>query len=137
MLQASALSRLARAARNRRDLNIICFTGYSHEQLKKAPPDPGVHDLLGQVDVLIDGPYIARLNDNRGLRGSANQRIHHLTGRLTHENLDSQLRKAEIHLLDGQAMLIGVPPAHLSEAFHQAVDRANQMQWELLHYERI
>lgn len=137
MLQASGLARLARAVRRRRELDIICFTGYSRAQLENAPPDQGVRELLDQVDVLIDGPYIARLNDNHGLRGSANQKIFHLTDRLAGMELDTQSRRAEIYLLEGQAMLVGVPPIHLSEAFNQAVDQANQMQWELLRYERI
>ena len=59
---------------------------------------PGIADLLDQVDVLIDGPYIERMNDNRGLRGSRNQKIHHLTERLTEYNLEDQNRQAEIHL---------------------------------------
>lgn len=137
MLQASGLARLARLARQKRDLNIICFTGFQKSTLENSPPGPGVADLLDQTDVLIDGPYIARLNDNRGLRGSSNQRIHYLTDRLAGIELDDIARRVEIKLSDGQALLVGVPPARLNDAFNQAIDRVNQMQSELLNYERV
>jgi anaerobic ribonucleoside-triphosphate reductase activating protein len=137
MLQADGLARLARLARSRRDLDIICFTGFPRSQLEKTPPGPGVKELLDQLDVLIDGPYVARLNDNYGLRGSTNQKIHFLTRRLSQFDFETQPRKAEIHLLDGQALLVGVPPIRLNEAFQHAIDHANLLKWELLRYERI
>lgn len=124
--QASSLARVARLARARRNLDIICFTGFLRAQLENNAPYPGARELLDQVDVLIDGPYIARLNDNLGLRGSSNQRIHYLTGRLTAFDLGQSPRKAEIHLTDGEAMLVGVPPHRLEVAFHQAVNQIQQ-----------
>jgi anaerobic ribonucleoside-triphosphate reductase activating protein len=86
---------------------------------------------------LIDGPYIAGLNNNLGLRGSRNQKIHYLTDRLAGIDLEGQARKAEVVLTDGQAMMIGVPPHHLGEAFNQAVNLAASQGWELLRYERV
>lgn len=133
MLQAAGLAILARLARARREINIICFTGYQRAVLENTPPVPGVGDLLEQIDVLIDGPYIQRLNDNRGLRGSSNQRIHHLTNRLSAFDLDSCQRQAEIQIRAGQAMLIGVPPAGMGAAFHSALDLAGQRNFDLLH----
>jgi anaerobic ribonucleoside-triphosphate reductase activating protein len=121
MLQAAALAQLVRAVRAARDLNIIVFTGFRYEQLHQAPPGPGVADFLAQVDVLIDGPYIQRLNNNLGLRGSANQRILHLTDRLNWFDFEQRPRQAELHFLDGQAMLVGVPPVRLKGAFEQAI----------------
>ena len=105
--------------------------------LESTPPFPGVTELLDQVDVLIDGPYIARMNDNVGLRGSKNQKIHYLTDRLRNYDLENQPRTAEVHLLHGQAMMVGVPPTRLGEAFNQAVDQAQKMEMELLRYERV
>jgi anaerobic ribonucleoside-triphosphate reductase activating protein len=128
MLQAPALALLARLARKKRDLSIICFTGFPRHSLQTTPPYPGIDDLLEQVDVLIDGAYIARLNDNLGLRGSSNQRIHYLTERLSAFDLDGSPRKAEIQIQDGHALMVGVPPAGLEKIFHQSIDRANQLQ---------
>ena len=137
MLQAAGLARAARLARSRRELDIICFTGFQRAHLENIPPGPGVADLMEQIDVLIDGPYISRLNNNRGLRGSENQRVHYLTDRLKDSNLENQPRKAEVLVTDGQALLVGVPPRHLGDAFNQAVDRAANLKWELLRYEQV
>ncbi len=137
VVQAAGLAHLARLARKRREINIICFTGFQRAFLESTPPFPGVTELLDQVDVLIDGPYIARMNDNVGLRGSKNQKIHYLTDRLRNFDLENQPRTAEVHLLHGQAMIVGVPPTRLGEAFNQAVDQAQKMERELLRYERV
>lgn len=137
MLQAAGLAQLLRVIKAERDLDVICFTGFILENLLKTPPGPGVEMLLGQVDVLIDGPYIQKLNDNTGLRGSRNQRIHHLTDRLSGFDFQNVPRKAEVHVNDGQVQLVGVPPRQLPEYFQQAVNQVNQQGWELLHHERI
>lgn len=123
MLQAAGLTRLARAARAQRDVNIICFTGYQRSALESSPPGPGVKDLLDQVDVLIDGPYINRLNDNRGLRGSRNQRVHHLTDRLRQYDLETQPRRVEVRVQPGQVLMVGVPPLKFGETFNRALDQ--------------
>lgn len=137
MLQASGLARLAYLARERRDVDIICFSGYQRAYLETTPPFPGVADLLSQVDVLIDGPYIARMNDNRGMRGSKNQHIHYLTDRLRDVDFDTQPRRAEVRVMDGQAVMIGVPPTNLGAAFNRAVDQARTHSNDLVRYERI
>ena len=92
MLQAEGLTAVARLARQKRDVNIICFTGYRLESLVQEPPTKWVYPLLEQVDVLVDGPYIHSQNDGLGLRGSRNQRIIHLTSRLRHYHLENWAR---------------------------------------------
>ena len=77
--------------------------------------------LLRQVDLLIDGPFIQRLNDDRGLRGSSNQSFIHLSPRLAHLDFASLPRKVEVHLLDGEAFLVGIPPAPFLSAWEQAL----------------
>ena len=108
--QAAGLAELIYKARKKRDLSLICFTGYRLEDLKALQTSPGVSDLLTQIDVLIDGPYEKDLNDNRGLRGSSNQTIHHLTDRLRFFDFESQPRNAEIYIRDGEMLFVGVPP---------------------------
>ncbi|MEV6956458.1 4Fe-4S single cluster domain-containing protein [Streptomyces sp. NPDC051183] len=124
MRQAAGLAEVARLARLARDVSVICFTGYRLEQLRRRPPNPGVAELLAAVDVLIDGRYVAALDDGRGLRGSSNQRVHHLTRRLTECGYDfaHRPRTAEIAVSGPEAMLIGVPPPGLLAAFDNAVD---------------
>lgn len=137
MLQAVGLARLVWFLRQKRDLDVICFSGFLLDQLMQSPPGPGVSDLLAQVDVLIDGPYIARRNDNTGLRGSSNQRIHYFTDRLVDFSLETWQRKGEVHLTDGEAMLVGVPPHGLGEAFQQAMNRVQRLEKGMMGYERL
>ncbi|MBE6765867.1 MAG: anaerobic ribonucleoside-triphosphate reductase activating protein [Ruminococcaceae bacterium] len=55
--------------------DVVCFTGFTLEQLQKMD-DPHVHELLGLVDILIDGPYVEAERDlTLKFRGSANQRV--------------------------------------------------------------
>jgi len=121
MSQAVGLAQVIRAARQQRDLTLICFTGYRLAELR-ARPGAGVTDLLGQTDVLIDGRYVAARNDGRGLRGSTNQRIHYLTGRLADAAADlaDGPRRSEIRLRSRSALLVGVPGPGVSAAFDLA-----------------
>jgi anaerobic ribonucleoside-triphosphate reductase activating protein len=122
MSQAAGLAQVISVARHQRDLTLICFTGYRLAELRARPPGPGVTDLLAQTDVLIDGRYVAAYNDGRGLRGSTNQRIHFLTGRLAdaEADLSDGPRRAEIRLRDRSALLVGVPGPGVSAAFDLA-----------------
>jgi len=55
--------------------NVVCYTGYTLEQLLKMD-DPSVGELLRQIDILVDGPYIEQQRDlTLQFRGSANQRL--------------------------------------------------------------
>ncbi len=122
MLQAQALSELfARLAGV--DCSIICYTGFTLEQLQ-AKSDPAIARVLSQIDVLIDGLYISELNDNQGWRGSANQQVHFLTPRLLPEagTFSTRRRDVEIHLKNDSALMVGVPPRHFSDTFKQVID---------------
>lgn len=108
-MQADALVRLARAARRRRNLSLIVFTGYRFEDLLNNPPEKGTLDLLDHVDVLIDGPYIPGQNNGVGLRGSSNQRIHYLSRRLVSYDFEFQPRRLEVIVQDGSLLIAGIP----------------------------
>ncbi|MET9037707.1 4Fe-4S single cluster domain-containing protein [Streptomyces mirabilis] len=125
MQQAAGLAALVRQAREIRDVSVICFTGHRLERLLARRPSEGVPDLLAVVDVLIDGLYVAGLNDGRGLRGSTNQRIHHLTRRLAVSGYDfaHRARDAEIAVNGPETLLIGVAPRGFPAVFDTAVDR--------------
>ena len=119
MAQAVGLAAVIETARRQRDLTLICFTGYRLSDLRDRHPGPGVTELLAQTDVLIDGRYVAGSNDGRGLRGSSNQQVHMLTGRLADAaaGLAGGPRRAEIRLRDRSALLVGVPDRAMAEAF--------------------
>jgi anaerobic ribonucleoside-triphosphate reductase activating protein len=120
MEQAAGLASLIRLIRKHKELSLICFTGYRYEHLVRNPPNAGVLDLLSEVDVLIDGPYIQTMNDSIGLRGSANQRIIHLTPRLHGPDLGSQNRSIEVRITDGELAFIGIPTPEMKTAMDHA-----------------
>ncbi|TDV40971.1 4Fe-4S single cluster domain-containing protein [Actinophytocola oryzae] len=109
MAQATGLAATVRAARARRELDVICFTGFTLDRLRA---DPAAHELLAELDVLIDGQYVRDRDDGLGLRGSDNQVVHHLTGRLADTGFDFETgpRTADLVLTDQRLTLIGVPP---------------------------
>jgi anaerobic ribonucleoside-triphosphate reductase activating protein len=78
--QAAALLPFARGARER-GLSVVAFSGYRIEELRLDRP-PGSRQLLDEVDLLVDGPYVsARPESRRRWAGSDDQRFHFLTGR--------------------------------------------------------
>jgi anaerobic ribonucleoside-triphosphate reductase activating protein len=121
MEQAAGLASVAQLARRKKKISIICFTGYRYERLVYHPPNPGVRDLLNELDVLIDGPYIREKNDSKGLRGSSNQRVIHLTSNLKHIDLESQKRRVELSIKDGEFSIVGIPTPSLNLAIAQAM----------------
>ena len=80
MLQARGLAHVARGCQEM-GLSVIVFTGYTLDELKRAPL-PGTPELLANTDLLLDGPYDSDLPETeRNWVGSANQQIHFLTDR--------------------------------------------------------
>ena len=75
--QAPALADLARQVKSR-GLNVMSFTGFTLEQLQSEYTPAGSQDLLSQLDILIDGPYIQSLaiNSPESPVSSSNQRVH-------------------------------------------------------------
>jgi anaerobic ribonucleoside-triphosphate reductase activating protein len=110
LLQAPALALMLAQVRERRpDMDVILFTGYLMEDLQSVQAKA----LLNYIDLLIDGEYYDELNDNRGLRGSSNQRLHFVTDRLLpwKDELLHSPRNREMHLLgDHDLLTIGIAP---------------------------
>ncbi|MBQ9644959.1 MAG: anaerobic ribonucleoside-triphosphate reductase activating protein [Prevotella sp.] len=72
MYQCDGFAELARAIHRETNKDIWCFTGFTYEQLITRAQ----RELLYELDVLVDGPYVERLRDTDLLfRGSSNQRI--------------------------------------------------------------
>ena len=72
MYQAAGFAELAQAIHERTNKDIWCFTGFTYESLI----NDDQRELLENIDVLVDGPFIQRLHDPDLLfRGSSNQRL--------------------------------------------------------------
>jgi anaerobic ribonucleoside-triphosphate reductase activating protein len=137
MLQAAGLSEFLRLGRLIRDLTVVCFTGFEIEELQAKTSLPGVAEFLDKIDVLIDGKYISSMNDGIGLRGSTNQRIHRLTGRLAEIDFENMPRRIELRVKDRTAIMVGVPPSGFVHAFDQAVSQASQEVMGKLNAEKV
>lgn len=111
--QANPLAALAERVRAD-GLSVMVFSGFTRAQLE----DPGHLDhagrlaLLGQTDLLVDGPYLRELHtESRRWIGSTNQEVHFLTDRYTHlrEEWDPSRNTIEIRLKDGAITINGFP----------------------------
>ena len=72
MYQAAGFAELAREIHRRTNKDIWCYTGFTFETLIT----PDQRELLSELDILVDGPFVEALRDPDLLfRGSSNQRI--------------------------------------------------------------
>lgn len=72
MYQATGFLELAREIHKCTNKDIWCYTGFTFESLINLEQ----RELLEQIDVLVDGPFIEKLRDTDLLfRGSSNQRL--------------------------------------------------------------
>jgi len=112
MAQAAALASLARMV-HAEGMNVVTFTGYDGPLLVYVPSDDPMRDLLDETDLLITGPYLQEeCLEGSDMRGSGNQEIVYLTGRIgLPERISTQ---AEI-IVDpsGQIFLTGYPDEEL------------------------
>lgn len=75
--QAEGLFALVRALRKRNCPHIVCYSGYTLEHLReKSIEKSSIAEILGEIDILIDGAYIESFAGEAGLwTGSGNQRV--------------------------------------------------------------
>ena len=73
--QAEGFAELARRIKAETTKTVWCYTGYTLEALVQEH-DHWKMDLLRNIDVLVDGPFVEQLRDEQlRFRGSSNQRI--------------------------------------------------------------
>ena len=75
--QPAALHALVGALRLRGCHHILCYSGYTYDALRhRSKFEPAVGAVLDEIDMLIDGPYVARLAEGAGpWTGSSNQHV--------------------------------------------------------------
>jgi anaerobic ribonucleoside-triphosphate reductase activating protein len=106
--QASALAELARKVKAK-GLNVMSFTGFTLEQLKSKSGPPGAAELLAELDILIDGPFVESLaiNSPNSPVSSSNQRVN-----IFNPDFENKISWAsdqiEVHILkDGSRIVTG------------------------------
>ena len=106
--QASALAEVARRVKAQ-GLNVMSFTGFTVEQLRAQSAPPGAGDLLAQLDILVDGPYVESMaiNDPTSPVSSKNQRVHVFNPALS-DRITWASDQMEVHVLkDGSRIFTG------------------------------
>ena len=106
--QAPGLASLARKVKAS-GLNVMAFTGFTLEKLQSEQAPPGAKELLEQLDILIDGPFIESLaiNSPNSPVSSSNQHV-----RIFNPDFEDKITWAsdqiEIHVFkDGSRLVTG------------------------------
>ena len=111
-LQARALCAMIDLIKCERDIGVIVYTGYTLIELRSSEAPDYSSEFLKRIDLLIDGPYLQELNDDRSLRGSSNQSIIPLTDRYKNAvhmyGVEGQ-RKTEIRGTPTGIFVAGIP----------------------------
>ncbi len=106
--QAPALANLARKLKAA-GLSVMSFTGFTLEQLQTEYAPAGAQDLIEQLDILIDGPYVESLaiHSPDSLVSSRNQRVH-VFNPAFQDRLTWASDQIEVHILkDGSRIVTG------------------------------
>ncbi len=106
-IQANELSLLIEFIISNISEDIIVYTGFTIEELKKMRSD-SVDKILSSISVLIDGEYVDELNDGKGIRGSSNQKIHYLKPGYEQIHLDDTERTLQTFRYNNQILVIGI-----------------------------
>ncbi|HIK46519.1 MAG TPA: radical SAM protein [Leptolyngbyaceae cyanobacterium M65_K2018_010] len=114
--QAAALAQLA-ARVKAQGLNVMSFTGFTLEKLRSPSAPAGAQDLLDQLDLLIDGPFIQAqaVNSPDSPVSSRNQRVHIFNPALA-DAITWASDQLEVHIFkDGSRIITGYRGQLLAE----------------------
>lgn len=109
-------------------LSVLLYTGRTLDRLN-ANGGTAVARVLAAVDILVDGPYVAALNDGIGWRGSSNQKIHVLGDRVD-EPLAGSLSRRRIELEmsgTGVVQLTGMPGSLAGRRILESLERIGRI----------
>jgi len=110
--QPEALLALVQSIRARTSMSILVFSGFTRAEIQTRPLGK---EVLENIDVLIDGRYVAGERVSTGLRGSDNQHINLISDRYTEAQV-AATPEAEIRIdASGRVHLTGVGPLVLKD----------------------
>jgi len=102
LAQPEALHALLAAFRARTGMNTLVFSGHTLREIERLPAGPAI---LPQIDLLVAGRFVAKQRlVGQPLLGSANQRLHFLSGRIGAGDL-AQIAATEI-IIDGSGRIV-------------------------------
>ena len=117
--QPAELSRLIRYFRERGVRDILVYTGYTIEELRQKK-DASIDEALSGIAVLIDGPYVRELDDQKNnLKGSSNQRILFLQQEFSdlYETWMHDEREMQEMVLGNTLLAVGIPDEKFLKKF--------------------
>lgn len=124
-LQATQLKEFIVECKKIRDIDVICFSGFTLNELRSRTLLVSAEALLSEIDVLIDGPYVKHLDNDLGLRGSTNQNVIHLTNRMASYDFENCPRTVELHIQKSSDLLmVGVPSVYIKSLL--SISRADE-----------
>ncbi|MBD2609897.1 radical SAM protein [Nostoc punctiforme FACHB-252] len=106
--QAATLASLARKLKAA-GLNVMSFSGFTLKQLQSESAPPGSQELLEQLDILIDGPFVQSLaiNSPNSPVSSSNQKINIFNPAFA-DQITWASDQIEVHILkDGSRIVTG------------------------------
>lgn len=106
--QAPALAQLARILKAA-GFSVMSFSGFTLKELQGEGAPPGAQELLAELDILIDGPYVESLaiNSPDSPVSSRNQRVH-VFNPAFNDKITWASDQMEIHILkDGSRIVTG------------------------------
>ncbi len=106
-----ALNELVKALADICD-DILIFSGFTIEELKEQSNE-AIDSVLDICATLIDGPYIKELNDNKGLRGSSNQRCWIFKYPDKYAGFEIAERKLQNIVYGNRVLTIGIPQGEM------------------------
>lgn len=126
-LQIDALFALIKSIKEKSNLSIIIYTGYTLKELRDMKNDKVNQILKNMTDILIDGEYIEALNDGTSLRGSSNQVVHFLSEHYKgFEHLyESKERNTEIFVSNKELFFVGIPEKETLQTWLNATNVFN------------
>ncbi len=104
MDQSEDLLELLQHIKNKTELSVILWTGYTRKELEQRKL---VERLVELVDVIIIGPYIEEFHEPIGLRGSSNQEYLFFSNIYDEQDL-LHVPSAEIIFVKGEIQITGI-----------------------------
>ena len=106
-LQVKELISLVDRVSEKVNKDILIYTGFAMNELESSYPYE-MEFIKSKVSVIIDGEYIAMMDNGKGLMGSENQKIYVYSNFEKYKNIRSCERRSQSFLYNGKIILIGI-----------------------------